>query len=748
MPENIRDVVVGVVEDGLNEGAEIEAPKLNNEGLMALGSSLWDMFGRYKKDRLHYEQQWVKNVRQILGEYDPSVLASIGDRSRAYPKLTRVKCVSMLSRLMNLLFTAGEKNYELKPSAVPELASEDLAEVLAGIPPDADDQDIEAAIYEFASGRAKRLETEIDDQLSELGGDKSLSYVALCRKVLMSGIKYGAGILEGPFVEQVRARTWTRDQDGSLVATKVDKFRPRFEFVPIWDFYPDLSARYTHQMQGSFRRIIMSKHALIEMANAPDSTVFKDKVEQAINRFKEGNYKQETYETDLKSMGNEVAVNRSANGKYEVIRWIGYVSADALRKAGIPVSEDRVVDDVMAHVMMIEGVPIMAQLDPWTSVNDGQTVPRFHYFIFEEDETNVLGEGLPPIVRDSQLGLCAATRILLDNASVMRNFEINRELLSRDQDLSRTTTDKMWYREDGPATAGIPAIRAIELPMFLPELQSMVRMFKEFADEETFVSGATGGDLQKGPSEPFRTAAGASMLQGLAALPFKDVVRNFDVFMESVLGSMITFNKVFNKGMKEIRGDFRPVARGATSLIAKEVLGIQLDNLATTLTEEEKKYVKFRDLVAARVRVRDLDEENIVVTGREAEAIDKSESEALAKQQAQQDEMLRAEIRNTLADAFKSVSLANKNMAAAEAQSVGVVLDAMEQGINAAELNGKGGDGGNKEEPAAGVVGSGQRVDQIAQGPADVQGGQAAQNENVFGSGAVSQGSLAGGVQP
>lgn len=233
------------------------------------------------------------------------------------------------------------------------------------------------------------------------------------------------------------------------------------------------------------------------------------------------------------------------------------------------------------------------------------------------------------------------------------------------------------------------------------------------------------------------------MLQGMAALPFKDVVRNFDVFTESVIGSIVTFNKLFNKDMKAIKGDFTPVARGATSLMAKEVLGIQLDNLVNSLSDEEKKYVKFRDLLAARVRVRDLDAESVVVSPIEAEKIDKAEQEAIAKQQMQQEEMLRAELRKVLADAFKSVSLANKNMAQAEAQSAELVLDAMEQGINAAELSGKG--EGNGKESESGIGGNRQGSEQIAQGTGDVQGGQAAQPEDIFGSGAMPSGSVGNG---
>lgn len=229
-------------------------------------------------------------------------------------------------------------------------------------------------------------------------------------------------------------------------------------------------------------------------------------------------------------------------------------------------------------------------------------------------------------------------------------------------------------------------MRVLEIPTKIDELNALANLFRDFADQETFVSTVNGADSQKGPSEPFRTAAGASMLRGDAALPFKDVVRSFDKFTESVIGSIITFNKIFNSDNISIRGDFQPVARGATSLIAKEVLGIQLDNFAVTLTDDEKRYVNHRELALARARVRDLDVEHIVVSEEEARRIDARIAEQESQAMMQQTELMKAELRKVLAEAFKSVSLANKNLAAAEAQTANMVLEAMESGLNLKDM--------------------------------------------------------------
>src|SRR5690349_5333007 len=188
----------------LNQAA---APAMKPEAMRALGTKLSTKFFQYEQDRKLAELKWARNTRQYLGVYDPDIESQLDkNRSRAYPKITRVKCVSMLSRLMNLLFQAGDKNWTVAPSPVPNLDKADLQKILdqftvqPGQQPDSDA--IDRAIFDFAKKRAKNLEIEIEDQLDELGGGCTLDYVALCRKVIMSDIQYGAGILCGPYVEE------------------------------------------------------------------------------------------------------------------------------------------------------------------------------------------------------------------------------------------------------------------------------------------------------------------------------------------------------------------------------------------------------------------------------------------------------------------------------------------------------------------------------------------------------------------
>ena len=686
-------------------------PPIDRNKIRSLGAKLSSDFHNYESYRRNAEMRWARNLRQFLGEYDPEITSKLdATRSHAYPRITRVKCMSMLARLMNLLFPTSEKNWGICASAVPNLEVDDLNQVLQKVMQDAQQSQqevtsdmIEQAVVEFATGKAATLEKEIEDQLSEVGGARHLDYVALCRKVILSAILYGVGILKGPFVRIQRQRTWQRAQPTMAfnpatgipqimppaqpwTAVETESYRPQFEFVPLWDYYPDMSARYWHQMDGQFHRMVISKSQLREFADKPE--FFDDVIQEVLRNVPRGNYKEKTYETELRVIGVQSNVNPHTGNKFEVIIWDGFVNREYIQAAGIELPQGLDDDLVEASVWMIGSEVIRCDLSPWVELEPDQRVQMYHHFIFEEDDSSLLGNGLPNIIRDSQMSISASTRMLLDNASVVcgPNVEVNMDLLEPGQDFKSIQPYKVWLRNGTGQEAGYPAVKNVDINSHISELSEVVKMFMGFADAETFINPATGGDMQQGPSEPFRTAAGASMLHGLAALPFKDVVRNFDTFTMSVMNSVVLFNKHFNTN-PELRGDYLPVARGSSSLIAKEVRGMAYDNLANTLQQEERPYVKWHQLLKQRMSVRDMDVDAVIVTDIEAKQIQADQAQKQAEQAADMKELMKAEVRKLLADATKSLTQSDKNTAASEVATFNTILEGLEKGVTPTDVS-------------------------------------------------------------
>lgn len=683
------------------EGEAVPVRKISGSTLQQLGGKFKGMFDRYASERIPAEQRYLKNLRQYLGIYDPDIERELPrNRSRAYPRLTRMKCISMLSRIMNLMFPGNEDNWELNASPSPSMDPQAVQQAVQTLMQEQQQQVpsqslIDSAVNRLAASSAMALTLVIKDQLLELGGNQTLDWVALNRKVAESGIRYGIGILEGPYVRKVEESGWVMVEGGQFQPTTRTTYKPQFDHMSVWDFYPDMSSR-TLPGEGYFVRKVLGTGALKKLRKRAD--FMKDQIDTVLRAIPGGNYKAKAWETELRTMGTAIQADSTSMGtsgreKYEIIIWKGPVSGQSLRDCGADVSDELVTEDIDAELWLVDNYVIKADINAWRKL--GMEVQQVHIFSFDEDDTSPISQGLPYVVRDSQLSICAATRMTLDNASVTcgPNLEINTSLLRTDQDLTGVQPYKIWYRDDDGPSAQFPAVRRVEIDGHLAELQGLVRMFLEFAEMETFIGPSTGGDMTKVPSEAMRTAVGGSMLRSDAALPFKDIVRNYDSFTQSVIWSMVEFNKKFNPDQVP-DGDYDVIPRGATSLIAKEVRGQQIDMLSQTLTPEERDHIDERKFIEAKLASRDL--QGMLVTPDEAAQRQAQKAQMAQQQQDQQNRMMEATIKDTLAGAFKNVSQGQKNTTAANKASVDTAISLM----NSGQPDGEGSNGGTQSKAA------------------------------------------------
>ena len=724
MPQALATVDLDPSAVKVEDATDAPVKRLNPDELKALGQNLDRLFMQYASDRLIVEQRWLRNQRQYLGLYDPDIDKELSPtRSRVYPRLTRVKVISVLSRIMNLMFPGNDKNWTLKASPSPDMSPDDIKQAVqdamakdqaAGVEPKVDKDYALSAIQVLADKRAEALTTLILDQLEEIGGDQSADYVSLNRKVLKSGIEYGPGLLCGPYVREVKSTAWQLDpMSGQVMPMPKVDYKPQFEFGSVWDWYPDMSAKTLESSDGYFWRKVMTRSQLRKLADRPD--FMGDQIKKYLATHPTGNYRPRTHETELRAMGVKVNVNelKSESSKFEALVWHGPISGTALEAAGVEVPDNKLADELDAEVWIIDGNVIKCVMNPWKELEiDVKTI---HVFLFDEDDTSPVGQGLPNIMRDSQMAVCAAARMLMDNASVVcgPQLEINTTLLRPDQDLTSITAYRNWYRDDDGLTAQWPAVRNVEINAHLAELQEIIDLWMKFADTETFVGPATGGDMTQAPSEPLRTAAGASMMRGDQALPFKDIIRSFDAFTASVIQSLVLFNKKFNPD-KAPEGDYNVIARGATSLMAKEVRGIQIDQLAQTLTDEEKANVDMRTFARERFKVRDLDD--LLLSEEEVARNKAQQDQGMQAQQEQQQKLQEAQIRKLISDEAKNMASAQMHAADADATQIVTAMDILEKGVDSA-MGGtsgqqqQGGEGaapqGNQPVPGDGGAGNG-----------------------------------------
>lgn len=657
----------------------VQPPIVNDAKLNDLGNRLFNIWETHDTDRKNIEERWLRNLRQVRKIYDSEVVIP-SDRSKAYPGITQYIVRGTIARLLQMLFPMTERNWGVRPSSMPELSMEQIQQVLDqlvtskagdGDPSQVQlaDEDIEKAIHEFAKGKAERMELKITDDLEEM------EYIDLIRKVVRSAVIYNIGILKGPLHRTVKKRTWAKNQfTGKYEAKEIDAYKPLFEFLPVWSYYPDMTAVSIDKQDGTYERHIMTRAQIEELAGRPD--FLEDRILGYLKEHSSGNWQPKWWETSLK--GEAKSAQSSVMGKetrkYEVRSYWGAVTGTELAAAGVPVPDEDLGRSFHANSWVIDRTVIKCRLAPL-----GGEIKHHHVFVFEDDDLSILGNGQPDVLRDSQMAICESSRAALDNMSVIGPMvEINDDLVTPGQNLT-IRKHMTIHREGEGQMANVPAVRNINIESHIPELMNMIQMFMRFAEQEGGLPPPSVGDVSGGGSEALRTSKNASMFLGAAALPIRDTVRNFDVFTVSVISSLAAWNKKYDPNPTR-DGDHSIIARGSTSLIAKEVLSTALNEFRASITPDEMPHLKTRGMLIARMKANDLPLDELLEDEDRAQQI--IEQNAQAQQgsaQAQQDLIL-AQVKRELATALEKEAKAASTSTGIGVNIFKVLIDALSEG--------------------------------------------------------------------
>lgn len=642
----------------------------------ALGSTLLAEFAQAELDRRQTEERWLSDLRQYKGQYDPAVLAKIGpNRSKAFVRKTRVKIKTIDSRVADLLFPAGtEKNWEIDTTPVPSVSPEQkslvarrLSEMAQGqpVPPEM----VEQAILKMAKEAAKKMAKVIDDQLVEA------RYKDVAIKTVHSGHLYGTGVMKGPLVER-KIRTRFVQQGNSWIAKSETYVVPFVDYVPLWRFYPDMSATELDQCRYAYERHQMTKADLVDLSQRKSFN--KERIINYIKSNPQGEVKLRYFDNELRVIGERNSTQGNKAGTYEVLERWGWVDGLSLKDAGVAVPENRTHETFFSNVWLLpDGQIIKAVLQP---IN-GVTWP-YHMYYFDKDETSIFGEGIASIMRDDQTMINAATRMMLDNGGITSGpqLEVNPSLLASLDKVEEVFPWKIWLRNN--SNPGTPAIRAIEMPNNLGNLSGMADRFENNADETTAIPRYMSGENTS--SGAAGTASGMSMLMGAANIVIKDLITSYDEgITRPFLQALYRWNMQFHKD-NSIKGDFDVKARGAASLVAKEVRARQLNEFAAmTANELDGPYIKRDALLRQRAEANELSE---VVKTEDEVAAEQNNQMAQMQQQAamQQQQLVMAELAKKVevltAQAAKAMAEVDLIRAKAVSTKVEAVYAALQAG--------------------------------------------------------------------
>jgi hypothetical protein len=169
------------------------------------------------------------------------------------------------------------------------------------------------------------------------------------------------------------------------------------------------------------------------------------------------------------------------------------------------------------------------------------------------------------------------------------------------------------------------------------------------------------------------------MFLGAAALPIRDTVRNFDSFTMSVINALVKWNMKYDPNPTR-DGDFNTIARGSTSLIAKEVLAASLDAVRQTVTPDEAPHIKTRELLKMRLQARDVPVEMIMEDEDKANQTIEANRKAQQSATEQQQALIEAQVNETLAKAVAAIAKAHKDDASINQDAAALLVEALGTG--------------------------------------------------------------------
>lgn len=615
--------------------------ELHQVEVEGLAKYVQDCFDKSCAARQEIENKWVQDLRQYKGIYAPEVLAKMNKyRAKAFIRLTRAKVKTVDSRLADLLFPAnGDKNWSIEPTPIPEFSDKKMAAILqlwkeeSG--EDATRESLEMLMNEEAKKQARKMSKVIEDQLVEL------KYREIMRNVIHSGNVYGTGVLKGPLVTITENRQYykqvTKNGKETWLLQEHDAITPFVEYVRVWDMYPDMGADNLDDCRYIVQRRKMDKHDLVGLSKRSDFDA--DIILKYLDSCPDGDYERLPFEQELSSLGDIIQAQdagSSSSKKYEVLEFWGYVDAVDLERYGVEIpTEKKSQVELIANIWTLGDYVIKATLSPL----EGVKWPYFFYY-YDKDETSLFGEGIPSIMKDIQDLINSSFRAMLDNAAISAGpqVEVNLDLLSEDEDPRDFYPFKVWLRTGEGADASNPAIRQLQIQTNSAEYLNMIELFRTYGDEITSIPRTLWGEPT---GTNTRTSGGLSMLMGNANITIKDQVKNFDDgITKPFITALYYWNMQFNSD-EDVKGDYAVVARGSSSLIAKEVRSQTLIQFAQmTANQMDVGTVKRPALIRAIAESLDLDNDNLVYTDKEIEVQQQQQQQAAQEERQWMSEMV------------------------------------------------------------------------------------------------------------
>ena len=580
----------------------------------AFAADLFSRWQAYREARREVEDEWLASLRAVKGEYGPEQIRIMDEQqalSRVFIKITTTKVNTAYSRLIDLLFQNIDSFWDIVPSPLAEIPASikrhlRMTAIQELLPYPLDPQtrnqliqerydEMERALMAEALERANKaamaMKRKIKDYLVNADALTEL------KKVTREQVTLGTGCIKVATLNIRKHEKWEAEGE-EWQLNEQQSIEPDVEWASIFDMFPDPYSHDCGKPNDLFRRHVLTKHELRELADSHG--VETDTILEILANSPAGNHVPLDYEKELNNL-NESDDPHITSNRYDLLEFWGPVDGHQLMEYGVTDIDEHT--EYQGNIWICDGRMIMARLNPLKP----EAIP-YKFVPYETVLHRFWGIGIPYMMNDSQDVMNSTGRALLDNAALTAGpmFQMDVSKLPEGtslEDAKKVYPYRMWWY-DGSDGEG-PMIQAINIQSNQKDLSGIFELFRRFADEETSLPSYTHGEQTQSLN---KTASGMSMLMTAANVALKSVVKNIDDYATvPLIESLFNFAMRWAE-MDDKRGDLDVVPMGSAALVAKEIQSERMMNaLNVTMNEVLGPMTDHRYLLNEYLKALDID---------------------------------------------------------------------------------------------------------------------------------------------
>ena len=578
------------------------------------------------------ERRWRRNAQLYFGERTestgefentlrngpPARKVTDGNRSRVVINIVRPKVDQAIARMCEILFPVDDRNWDIKPTPVPEIANmtgdmRPTVDPATGKPTGMTANDEAKIVMEAAKKAAEAMRNSIDDSLTEC------EYNGESRKMVENGIRLGSGIMYGPFPARQTSKVWLPQPDGTQTLQYNEDIVPATQSLDPWDVWFDPACGNDHQRgRGFWMRRNVTRKELRSLVNLPgyDTDAIREVLRSSPSRVRvaEGRVTRDIIQED----------------SYEMWTYHGEIEPDEMltltERAGDPIS------DVTFGVLVMVNDKVIGAMQSWVA---DETLP-VDVWCWRKADDSPYGYGMPDELEHQQRVVNSAWRQVMDNGRTSLGGQIvmKKGLIIPQNGTYEITPNKIWLAKDDLEDVR-QAFSVFEFNSHLKELLSIAQAAMAFADTESSMPQIMGGEQGSAPE----TVGGMVMLYNNANAVLRQRVKLYDDnITRPHIGRYYDW-KMANDPEPAIKGDYEIDARGSTALIERDIQNQALLNLANiTNNPRYTPHLKEREELRAILKAFKVNPEELM----KDEDTVAQEAQAMAEQGAPQDPRMAA----------------------------------------------------------------------------------------------------------